>query len=293
MVKISIVVVTYNSQKLIEDCISSVGAYLDIEPGELEIIIVDNSSGDDAVEIRNLVKDHPLNKTIKIIYSQNTINLGYGQGNNVGIKLSGGEIVCIMNPDVRFGSAVLKDVINKFNNQNLALLSYKQIGGFNYSFYQRPEFKSVFSNIITKLANKIDKFFPDYFLLSGAFFFIDKKKFTDVGLFDQNIFMYYEEADVTKRLLEKKYQIVYDNSKIYYHLIGDREDYSEKAFGNELESLKYYLKKHNFDDEKVVKNYLGEYKIKNFIASILNDSDRQAKFKKEVTLIKTIFGIKF
>jgi len=289
--KISIIIVTYNSQEFLADCFSSIASFLDIEAKEVEVIIVDNSTGKDAAELRLLVENHSLNKILDVKYIHNTKNLGYGQGNNVGIKASSGEIVCIMNPDVRFGSSILLDVIQKFKNPNLALLSYKQLGGFDYSFYLRPEYKNIFTGIIMKMANKIDYFSSKYFYLSGAFFFIDKKKFEEAGAFDEKIFLYFEEPDIAKRITDKKYEIQYDNSKKYYHLVGDRVQYSEKSFESEMKSLKYYLQKFNFNEKKIISNYLGEYKVKMVAAKVLKDDIRLDKFKKEVALIKSIFNI--
>lgn len=288
--KISIIIVTYNSQKLISDCISSVGNYLDVNSDLIDVFVVDNSAGENAAEMKKLVENHPLILNLKISYIQNHSNLGYGQGNNVGIAASEGNIICIMNPDVRFGQSILKDVIQQFEDPKLALLSYKQIGGFNHSFYLKPEFKNFFTGILMKLANKIDFFSSKYFYISGAFLFIDREKFKEIGLFDENIFLYFEEPDISKRFLDKNYKIKYDNSKRFYHLVGDRVSWSEKSFSNQMHALKYYLLKFNFNEKKVINNFLGEYKFKIFFAKILKDHIRLVKFRNEVRQIKEIFN---
>jgi GT2 family glycosyltransferase len=191
--KISIIIVTYNSQSLISDCLQSILDYADISLDEIEIIVVDNSSGENAEELKSRVENHSVAKKIKTKYIHNVANLGYGQGNNIGIFNSTGDIVCIMNPDVRFTEPLFKDVLLKFEDSNLALLGYKQTGGFDYSFYMKPELKSAFSGWKMKLLNKRDSFNPKKHYLSGAFFFIDKNKFSQIGMFDEKIFMYFEE----------------------------------------------------------------------------------------------------
>ncbi|MGS0748824.1 glycosyltransferase family 2 protein [Halpernia sp. GG3] len=284
-IKISLIIVTYNSRDLIIDCIKSIYKYTDIPVNELEIIVVDNSSEEEGRKMHVLLEEHFRSKIIFV----KSVNVGYGSGNNIGIENSRGSIIAIMNPDVRFESSLLKDVFEKFKNKNLALLGYKQKGGFDFSFYLKPEYRNSFTGFITKITNKIDVFSQKYFYLSGAFFFIDRNKFMEIGFFDENIFMYFEEPDIAKRIREKKYTVCYDNSKTYLHLVGNRTDWSEKAFGSEIKSLKYYLQKFNFNEKRIINNYLAEYKFKIFVAKILKDQNRLNKFKNEVLQIKNIF----
>ena len=288
-IDISIVIVTYQSQELLPECMDSILKFLDIPQSNLEVLIVDNSSGSDAAEIKTITETHPICQIISTTYIQNTANLGYGQGNNVGIKSARGEVVCIMNPDVRFTEPLLKDVKIKFRDQNLGLHSYSQMGGFNYSFYLKPEYKNRWSTILTKFANRIDRFYPKYFYLSGAFFFVNKKKFEEIGLFDENIFLYFEEPDIAKRLQDKDYLISYDNSKNYQHLVGDRREWSPGSFSSEMKSLKYYIEKFNFNTSKIIKNFLAEYQIKIWVGKLISDKTRVHKFENEMAQIKEIF----
>lgn len=291
-VRISIIIVTYNSQDYIVNCLKSVGEFLNISPLLIEIIVVDNSQGEDAAEIEKIVKNHDANKILSIKYLHNHSNLGYGHGNNIGIDSSNGDIICIMNPDVMFGSKILQDVCDQFENTKLALLGYKQLGGFDYSFYTRPEFKSIVSNVITKFTNKFDLFNSKYSFLSGAFFFVDKKKFKEVGCFDENIFMYNEESDITNRLLNAGYEIKYEKSKIYHHLIGNRVVWSENTFRREMESVIYYLNKFQFSKKKYFSSLKKEYKIKLLVAKLIRDQARAEKFSEEMKMINQHLPIK-
>lgn len=281
--KISIIIVTYKSQVYMNDCLDSIQKFLDIEASDLEVIIVDNSSGKDADEMKMITESHPSNKTLSIRYLHNVTNLGYGHGNNVGIKASSGEIICIMNPDVRFGTPLLKDALEKFKSKRVALVAYKQLGGYNYSFYMKPECRNRLVTFITKIANKLDFFLPKFFYLSGAFFFVDRKMFEMVKNFDENIFMYFEEPDIANRLQDAGYKIKYDNSKTYFHLVGDRLEWSELTFAREMDSLLYYLSKYGIDQKKYLKLMLSEVKIKLKIAQFLNDKVRIDNFKAEIT----------
>ena len=286
--KISIIIVTYNSQKYMVECINSVGEFLDIDAQSVEIIIVDNSNEINAEEIKQIIEKHPLNKQLSIKYHHNKSNLGYGHGNNIGISKSSGDIIAVMNPDVRFGSKILKDVQRKFKNEKLGLLAYKQMGGFNHSFYIKPEFRNVFYGFFEKFFNKVDVFFPKCFYLSGAFFFLDKQKFEEVGNFDENIFMYYEEPDIANRLQKKGYEIQYDKTKKYHHLVGNRTGFSEIAFEREIRSLVFYLDKFKINKKKYFKTHLTSLKIKIALAKILKDKTREESFKKEIEWLKNL-----
>lgn len=292
MKKISIVIVTYNSELLIDECLHSIQKFSDVPKESLEVLVVDNSQGERAASLKRQITNHPINDFIETKYIHNSENFGYGQGNNIGIKSSSGDIICIMNPDVRFTEPLFKDVLLKFEDSNLALLGYKQTGGFDYSFYMKPELKSAFSGWKMKLLNKGDSFNPKKHYLSGAFFFIDKNKFSQIGMFDEKIFMYFEEPDIAKRIDEKKYTILYEKSKKYIHLVGDRTAWSERAFTSEMNSLKYYLTKYNFDTANIINKYLEEYKFKVLAAKFLNDKNRLIKFQNEIKQIEKVFDIK-
>lgn len=84
MKKVSIIIVTYNSEKDIYDCVSAIKKHADIPLCEIELIIVDNNSKHTDTMFANL-RDQWGNDIITI---KNTRNGGYGQGNNLGIKES-------------------------------------------------------------------------------------------------------------------------------------------------------------------------------------------------------------
>ena len=93
MKKLSLIILTYNSEKDIYDCLNSVYKYNDI--GDyLEIIVVDNNSDNYIQMQKNIMTQYP---DVQII--ANHKNGGYGQGNNLGIRAASAPIVSIMNPD--------------------------------------------------------------------------------------------------------------------------------------------------------------------------------------------------
>ena len=105
---VSIIIVNYNAGELLLNCIKSI---LDSDYKNLEIIIVDNISTDNSHK-----KCKEKFQQIKLI--ENSKNLGYCDGNNVGIKNAKGEYIVIMNPDTIVKSNWLNELFN----------AYKQFG---------------------------------------------------------------------------------------------------------------------------------------------------------------------
>jgi Predicted glycosyltransferases len=137
MKSLSIIIVTYNSQDLIEKCLSHLFLHNDIGD-ELQVIIVDNSNVNVSKEMFDFVETK---FPERILLIKNDKNGGYGQGNNLGISHAEGKYIAIMNPDITMTEPLFKNVLEKFENNNkLGMLAYKQYGGFDLSFYIRQEF---------------------------------------------------------------------------------------------------------------------------------------------------------
>ena len=109
---LSIIIVTYNSEKDIKKCIDSI---LEKTTGiNYEIVIVDNSSQDNTRQIvKTIINEHSNIKLIK------TENRGFNAGNNIGIRNSTGEFIALLNPDTILLNNAFKIIIDnmkKYNN---------------------------------------------------------------------------------------------------------------------------------------------------------------------------------
>lgn len=287
MVEFSYIIVTYLSHQLIEEALQSISQYE--ESSSYEIIIVDNSP----IEGHSLLKEKILQigyeNRVKIIH--NPANNGYGGGNNIGIKQAQGQYIIVMNPDVRLMEPLQQDAKARFiNSLSLAMIGYQQMGGENISFYRKPEWTFFLSGWIMKLRNKQGKFDSKKDFLSGAFIFLDKEKFEKIGLFDEQIFMYNEESDISNRFINSNFDIAYIPTKKYSHLLDERP-FNRNAFKNEMISLKYYLSKHNFDEQRIIRLYLKELNFKKIIAKVLNKKQSIKRFSEMMNEMKSIFVI--
>ena len=203
---LTFVIVTFNSRKVIFDCLNSL-------PEEFHKLIIENSSD------KELKKELEQNydKT-KVILSE---NIGMGAGNNIGIIKSNTQYVYVLNPDV-----VLKhDTILNINNSiseldNFAILSPVSDNPAypNYRLnYNKPR---NFDGNIIKDVEEID----------GYSMIINKNFFTNNIFFDEKFFMYLENVDLCLRAKKKGGKLfIVKNSKIH-HLGAQAVDdkYSEE-----------------------------------------------------------------
>lgn len=277
---ISTIIVSYNNLNILIDCIESIKKYNDIG-SELEIIIVENSPSH---EIYNHIKNDYGND-IKVIKN---INKGFGQGNNVGARAAKGEYLLFLNPDTILVEPIFKFAINKFRcNDKLALFGLKLINKnfrSNMSYYFIDKHNFIHGQII-KIFNRLNIFFKNCMYISGANIFVRKKDFFDAGMFDENIFMYYEEPDLIKRIKSIGGEIGFFKEKKIIHLEGMASTCNELALIRRLDSAKYYSKKYNLSLEKQIKNEILYNNIKYYIYKFINTNKSNLLIAK-INLLK-------
>lgn len=241
MKQLSVIILTYNSEKDIYQCLESVYQHNDIGEG-LEVIVVDNQSKDFANMQQEIAQRYP-----QVIITQNTHNGGYGQGNNVGIHIAQAPVVAIMNPDIRLMKPIFAAALQSLSNPDVMMCAGKQMHtptqlGWSYAFdYNAMSFLQV---PLRNIYKRFDYYDYRHMHLSGAFFFIKKACFEQIGLFDEQIFMYGEECDIHLRLRKafpkKRIQFL---PIPYLHLSAERP-FEEKRYRQLLNADLYVCRKH-------------------------------------------------
>lgn len=218
-IDVSIIIVSFNTKKLTEDCLTSTIRSLKESKLRWEIIVVDNISEDGTREM--LKKKFPMVKTIL-----NTENVGFGRGNNQGIKAAKGEYILLLNSD----TVVLNNAIGKlvsFGRQHPnAFIGPKLLNPDRTPqsscgpFFTLPV---VFASLFLKgdyigltrwspnRARKVD-------WVSGACILAPKKLFMQNLLFDEQIFMYMEEIDLLMRAKRQGYATYFYPRSLIVHL---------------------------------------------------------------------------
>lgn len=156
--KITFVIVSYNSGKIIGKC-------LDCLPKESKIIIIENANN------KKILNNYKRKKNIRLIC--NSLNNGYGAGNNIGIKLTKTQYAFVISPDTFLKKKIFKKIENSIKKlkNNFWLLGIE--------------------NITNSKNNLIESKY-----VGGHAMLLNLKKFKKKKVFDENYFLYNEEIDL-------------------------------------------------------------------------------------------------
>lgn len=221
---ISIIIVNYNSSIHTINCVKSINRFT--SQILFEIIVIDNNSQEKDF---NFLQKALNNYDVKLIKSK--INLGFGGGNQLGFQFSSGKHLAFINNDVEFIENSLEKLhsysktnpkigllgLNQINENNKVFeKSYRRFQGIRYLLYKQPKpyeyYKKLHKNNLTK-PFEVD-------LVSGAFMFFKSEAYVACGGFDSNIFLYYEEMDICKRLKNSGYNTVFYPEAVFKHYFG-------------------------------------------------------------------------
>lgn len=258
MKKLSIIIVTYNSGKDIYDCIDAIRKHADIESEALELIVVDNNSPQCEQMFANITERY--GNSISLV--RNTRNGGYGQGNNIGIRMAQAPYVMIMNPDVRLIHPMIRKALlymdkhphtGIYGMQQMMGNGTKSLNSFNCTHCMNGYLRIV----LTAIANRTGWFWPSCMYVSGSCFIIRKKEFETAGLFDETIFMYGEEDDIFMRMKAQGMTTYFDRHVRYAHLTDNRplDIETEKKV---MESVIRINEKHGWSAYRTLKNAIRE-----------------------------------
>ncbi len=205
-IDLSIIIVSYNTQKITEDCLESINRSLTGSEITYEIVVVDNNSQDGSQELlEKLSKDLKIN----LVYKQTGKNLGFGQGCNLGVKISQGQYVILLNSDTIILNRAIEKLYDFYleNKKQVHFLGAKLL---NRDLTPQPSacrfftLPVVFATLLLKgdywgLTRSSPNKFCQVDWISGACIMSTKKNYQLLRGFDKNIFMYMEEVDLLYR----------------------------------------------------------------------------------------------
>jgi len=273
--KLSFIIVNYRSFEYLNNCLKSI---LEKSIGiDFEIILVNNDKNKigsiDCIDEKHTEKltlgqygkeKGENDKKLKIIEINK--NIGFGKANNIGFFASKGEVICFLNPDTEIISNNLNELLNKFKNdskigiigpqiieKNGAVQSWSAGVDLELSEILRGKTGLSKSRKIWESNNEME---ADW--VSGAGMFVKRGFFGEVGGFDEDFFLYYEDLDLCKRVKKGgKMVIFYPEFKIL-HLGG-------KSAKNKIIQKKEYFKSQDLYYKKWFKGYnLGFLKFLRF-----------------------------
>lgn len=276
---LSIIIVTYNSERLIFDCLDSIYKFNDIGDA-LEVIIVDNNSDDQDIVFSRIRKEYPRD----LIFIKSLVNNGYGHGNNQGVDLCNASKFIIMNPDVRIVTPVLKKISNFItDNKQVGLMGVRFIDGSNHLYF-KPEYSNLFRVLFPKILIRLGCYRINEVYFSGSFLIFDKQSFIESGRFDENFFLYLEEADISNRILRIGKETVLSDDIFVLHIDHQAKVTSDKIILAVYNSRKYYCQKYPFNINRFYFHHLIIYQLKFIVAILLNNKRKAHEFKKWIEL---------
>lgn len=238
--KIFVVILNWNGKEFILQCLDSVRK-LKTNGGELEIVVVDNASTDGSAElVEQRYKDLPAGKaSIKIL--RNKENLGFAEGNNVGIKYAledSADFVLILNPDTIVDKDLIVQLIKVHKSDHqIGVVGPKIYFAPGYEFHKeryKPEERGRviwyagglmdWQNVLASHRgvdevdvgqyNRIEE--TDF--ISGCAMLVRKEVFDKIGLLDAKYFLYWEDNDFCQRAKKAGFKLIYVPEVKMFHL---------------------------------------------------------------------------
>lgn len=198
MKTMDLVYVTYNSSKWVDACFQSViNSHFDLK--NISVFVVDNASTDDTLEKLKAFKSQHGDKLNAFEIIESNKNLGFGRANNLGFRHGNSEIACFLNIDTELCTDTLMQ-LDADICQSEDIYSLWELRQFPY---EHPKFYEAVTHETT--------------WSSGAAFAIKRNVFAEVGGFDDGIFMYAEDVDLSWRLRSFGYRLRYVPKAVIYH----------------------------------------------------------------------------
>lgn len=229
--ELAIVIVNYNTQALLDNCLASV--FKSAKPkGGLEVVVVDNASSDGSV--RMVRKKYP-----QVILIKNRKNLGFAKANNIGVDKTDSRYVLFLNSDTVIKQYSLVKPLKYLKNHQKAgaitIKLYLKNGSIDYDNHRGfPTPWNTFCRLfgLSSLFPH-SSFFNGYYLgfkklnrihsipvAAGSFLMMPMKLFKHLGQWDESYFFYGEDIDLCYRINQAGYKIIYYPKVSTIHLKG-------------------------------------------------------------------------
>ena len=243
--KVSIVIVSYNVRQLLVQCIDSVRKALAGLDGE--IVVVDNCSKDDTQVY--LETNYP---DVRLLANQE--NVGFTRANNQAIRQSDSDYVLLLNPDTLVNENTIRETIAFMD-------AHPEAGGAGVRMLTRegtpaPESRRAIPTPWVAMLKMLG-FTRRYYMsnlpwdepcrievVSGAYFMLRRKAIEQVGLLDEDFFMYGEDIDLSYRLLKGGWQNWYLPFDIVHFKGGSTQKSSFRYVHVFYQAMLIFFRKH-------------------------------------------------
>jgi len=306
---VSIIIVNYKVASLIIDCVNSIEEKT--KKVSYEIIVVDNNSQDGSV---SMLKE---NLGDRILLIEADKNLGFGKANNLGARYAKGDYLFLLNPD----TILINDAISILHDY---LRTHEAVGVIGGNLYDEtgkkaaPSFSKEFDSIASEKEsssyigilkrrlnrNKNQKQRDDFnytdqpvavSYIFGADMMMPKEVFDRVYGFDEDFFMYAEEAELQWRIFRLGYKIVNCPEAKIIHLEGrstkEQNEFSESQFCMRMNGTMLFFDKAygNGSSNKFCKYRKRRYQRQLYMAKLKKNEAAINQLKHMIELIDSVY----
>ena len=224
--KLSVIIVNYNVKYYLDQCIRSVLRAFEEMNTPAEIIVVDNHSVDGSVDY--LEQRYPQKLFPMVRFVRSAHNLGFARANNIAIRQSRGEYVLLLNPDTIVGEDALKASVDFMDaHEDAGAVGVRMLGAQGRrAMESRRGLPTPMVSFFKMLGfcnrwphhRLFGKYYMGYLpwdepcqieVVSGAYCMLRRKALDEVGLLDEDFFMYGEDIDLSYRVLKGGYHNYY------------------------------------------------------------------------------------
>lgn len=276
MVSLSIVIVSWNVKEPLKVCLRSL--YEHTQGVSFEIFVVDNASQDSTPEL--IETEFP-----KVQLIRNEVNVGFARANNQAIMLSKGKYILLLNPDTFIKDDALSRMVGFLDiHPDIGALGCKVLtteGKIDFRCARR--FPTLLGELfeLTRLSYRFphNRFLGDYLMtywdhgdnrevdtLSGACLMVRRETIEQVGLLDEDFFLYGEDVDWCYRLRKAGWRVLYYSEAEIVHLGG----HSTQQVREEM-SLERFRSRYKFFRKHKGKGYAWAYKALVFFITVIKE----------------------
>lgn len=224
--KLSVIIVNYNVKYYLDQCIRSVLRAFEEMNTPAEIIVVDNHSADGSMDY--LEQRYPQKLFPMVRFVRSAHNLGFARANNIAIRQSRGEYVLLLNPDTIVGEDALKASVDFMDvHEDAGAVGVRMLGAQGRrAMESRRGLPTPMVSFFKMLGfcnrwphhRLFGKYYMGYLpwdepsqieVVSGAYCMLRRKALDEVGLLDEDFFMYGEDIDLSYRVLKGGYHNYY------------------------------------------------------------------------------------
>ena len=292
--RLSVVIVSYRSRRLLAECLDSLTAH---PPGmPWEAVVVDNASDDGSVD---LVRTRYPN--VRLL--ANEANVGFGRAANQGVAAASGELLCFLNSDARVTPGALESLAAVLRREpRVGAVGPRTMGGdgrvlsscFRFPTLARPLLNvRPLSDVLPRAALRL-AYEPwdaaatrpvDW--VSGACLMVHRDLLDRLGAFDPAFFMYFEDVDLCRRLWAAGRAVWYvGDAVVVHHTRGSTLGVHTPAlFLMEQRSrLRYFRKHYGVSGMAVIRAAMGLAALWRLAASPFHRADARASHDVRVNL---------